>query len=66
MQFERRLLPKKSQFSIHSPGGGSDRITEMVALNVRVRMHKVVSMEELDRAVTKEEEWKNVRRSFGV
>lgn len=66
MKFDRRAIPQKSQFSIHSPGGGSDRITEMVVLDVRVKMRKVFSMDNNNHADAGEEEEKTIRMSFGV
>ena len=67
MKFERRPLPSKSQFSIHSPGGGSDHITEMVVLNVRVKAQKVTSIDILNHATTEDQEVeRTIRMSFGV
>ena len=66
MKFERRPIPKKSQFSIHSPGGGSDRITEMVALDVRVKMRKILSIDTSNQAEAGDEEERTIRMTFGV
>ena len=68
MQFERRPIPKESQFSIHGPGGGSDRISEMVILHVRVMMKPVLGsvIENTDHADTGEEKEQTIRMSFGV
>jgi exodeoxyribonuclease III len=66
MKFERKPLPGRSQFSIHSPGGGSDRITEMIVLKIRVKMRPVLSIDVTNHADTGDEVWRTIRMSFGV
>ena len=66
MQFERRPLPRKSQFSINSPGGGADRITEAVILDVRVKMHLGPDKDGDPDFEPGEEVERTIRMSFGV
>lgn len=66
MKFERRPLPERAQFSIHGPGGGADRITEAVVLDVRVKMARVFSGNPEDHRDMGEEEERVIRMSFGV